>query len=521
MLNSFKKYVLMGFCLISISLFANIDVSKNRKNSKKDTLLFSTPAQVDEALGLYFSEDSLFTPEQMQEDFRFFYEKIVETHPNPYHVISKDSLDRKVQDILKSLDKPMNRREFWLKTASINTYFDAHTNIEDIKEMYEYYEKNTKHILPENLVMLDSLENMYFTSVCENSSLSGKYIKSINGIPAKQIVDKISVYYSKENPNYTPLLFADNFCLFFANVFGITDTFLFEYIKNDTETDFYTFPFQESSIDTTRTTETEQETEWKPIRCHIYEEYGIALIELNTFYAGLLGEHYREDLEKIMSDITEKNIKHLFIDISANGGGNTINALEILNFIKTKENGFQEGSSEIRITQNYRAFANYFEFDRYPLRIKLFSKKYKQVYKQIYKSPIDSFITRDFYWTKNNAKIQYDKNVYLIQSTSGTHSASVDIASIVKFYKLAIIIGEETGGLTACYINPMYFLMPNTSILFRCSVQKSITVGGAMDGRGVIPDVEYKIENPYKRFTLEQLKEMLQLIEEYKAQMNK
>ena len=59
--------------------------------------------------------------------------------------------------------------------------------------------------------------------------------------------------------------------------------------------------------------------------------------------------------------------------------------------------------------------------------------------------------------------------------------------------------------------------MPNASIPFWCSHKKVTDVGGIW-GKGVIPDVEYKIGNPFgKSFTLAELKEMLQLAEQYKT----
>ena len=486
---------LLGLCLMSGSLFA--DGNKPKRN--KDATVLNA-YQAYELLGVRFKEDSLFTPEQMREDLLFFYDKVLRTHPNPYHAISKDSLDKKVEALLKSLDKPMNRREFWLKIATLNACFDAHTEVMRVGEILDYFWANSKPQiswdLSNNMMVLDSLRNFYFNPAYSDSLLAGKHIKSVNGMPANQIVDKISTYYSHESKNPLSHRFSGYFFVLYPHLFGRVDSFRFEYLNNNNEVAVRTF----TSKDTASYTQTKQQTNDKSIfggknfvRFNLYED-SIAIIELNSFMPEYLGKNYRKELEAIMNTVVKKNVKHLFIDISANEGGDDICAFEILNFIKTEKKKYYAATSEIKISPGYRAIMAQSSL------------------------PDGSMIKRDWNWRKNNSKIQYNQNFYLIQSTMGTHSASVSLASLVKAYKLGTIIGEETGGLTGCYINCVFWAMPNTSIPFMCSVQKSINVGGAMDGRGVLPDVEYNMKNPYKIFILEQLKEMLKLVEEYKTE---
>jgi len=119
-----------------------------------------------------------------------------------------------------------------------------------------------------------------------------------------------------------------------------------------------------------------------------------------------------------------------------------------------------------------------------------------------------------YYQTKKEKPCTYYGNVYLLQSNV-TFSAAISLSSFFKYYKFGPIIGEETGGLTACYIDSYSCRLPNSNFYMYCSAQEYIYPNGKWDGRGVLPDIEYKIENLEKSFTLEQLKEMLQLVEEY------
>ncbi len=502
-LSNPNKYLILFFSLISIFLFAGNGKPKKNKYERDTTLLRNHVASLEFAK-IYFGEDSLFTPEQMREDVLFFYEKIQQTHPNPYHVLSKDSLDEKVRQILESLDKPMNRREFWLKIAVLNAYFDAHTTILNVIELSNY-QKTNSNIKIGNLILSDYSKNLYFNPEYKDSLLAGKQIKSINNIPAYQIVETFSAYYSHENKNRLSQLFAHHLNLLYSNIFGNVDSLQIEYLKNDNELAIHTLYPPDTSKKTISATPTQYE--WKAIRFNLYEEESIAVIEINTSTPERLSKHYREDLDTIMATVIAKNIQYLFIDVSRNGGGNSDYANEILNFIKTNENYYYSASAEIKISPSYRT--------RMAPNLSLYNKK---SLKSIgYYNPDGSIMKYDYYWTKNNASIQYDRNLYLIQSMAGTHSAAISLASLVKAYKFGTIIGEETGGLTACYIDVMCYIMPNASIPFWCSHKKVTDVGGIW-GKGVIPDVEYKIGNPFgKSFTLAELKEMLQLAEQYKT----
>jgi hypothetical protein len=505
-------------CLIPFSLFANNGKPKKNKNERDTTIL--RLGESNKLANIRFSEDSLFTPEQLREDVLFFYKKIVATHPNPYYLISKDSLDKEVENILTSLDKPLSRREFWLKIATLHACFDAHTVFLRIGEISDYYNLNTKPKMADNMLMLDSLGNLCFNSQYEESLLAGKQIKRVNDIPADKIVDIISNYYSHENKNTLSIRFSSHFFLLFANIFGAVDTFCFEYQKNDTEIAVRSFYPVELSKNTVSSIQPKQQRNSKNIwggknfvRFILYEEDSIAILELNDFNPINLGENYRKDLEAIMDIVMRKNIKHLFVDISANGGGFDHHALEILNFIKTKKKKYYVSGGVIKTSPAYRE-----AIERMATGKPNLFERLGKYYRGVFKSKIGSMLKSDFNWEKNNSTIQYDQNVYFIQSTMATYSASVTLVSVVKSYNLGIIIGEETGGLTNCYINPVAFAMPNTSIPFRCSMQKSVDVGG-VEGKGVLPDVEYKIGNPYYSFTLEQLKEMLQLVEQHKKQI--
>jgi C-terminal processing protease CtpA/Prc len=136
-------------------------------------------------------------------------------------------------------------------------------------------------------------------------------------------------------------------------------------------------------------------------------------------------------------------------------------------------------------------------------------------YRSIRRIPYGEYYsTEGGYRIKKNAKL-YRENVYLIQG-GGTYSAAVDLSTVFQYYKMGEIIGEETGGLTSGYIDSPQFILPNTNIEFYCAIKEFINAVSNQDGRGMLPDIEYPTGGEKKDFSLKELKEMLQLIQEKK-----
>jgi hypothetical protein len=119
------------------------------------------------------------SPKQMKKDVLFFYEKLLKTHPNPYQVLSPEKLDIKIQELLDSLNKPLNRREFSLKITTLNAYFDGHTQIQPAAEVYKHAEKGL--LLPEYAIEIKN-DAFFFAQNHPyiDSSLYGKKIIKIN-----------------------------------------------------------------------------------------------------------------------------------------------------------------------------------------------------------------------------------------------------------------------------------------------------------------------------------------------------
>jgi C-terminal processing protease CtpA/Prc len=76
---------------------------------------------------------------------------------------------------------------------------------------------------------------------------------------------------------------------------------------------------------------------------------------------------------------------------------------------------------------------------------------------------------------------------------SGTFSSAMMLANAVADFKLAKLIGEETGGIPNSFGEVYFFDLPNTKI--QVSVSSALFVranGNSRDRHGILPDVEVR-----------------------------
>ena len=456
----------------------------------------------------------VLSPKQMKEDVLFFYEKILETHPNPYQVLTPEMLDMKIQELLNSLDKPLSVREFSLKITPLNAYFDGHTQIYRAKEVYEYAEKWLE--LPEYFI---EMKNGTFFFAQDHpyldSALYGKRIIKMNDVFCEKLIALTQQHLSFES--HQDKQFPMVAIVLLKNLLCFSDTIHIEYESNNgiEVVSFVPDDFKEPKY------LIKKEKKEKPFDFKHYKQESIAILELNTFTPSELEKEsgeFEKAIAKIIDSITKSDVKHFFIDIASNRGGNSQYANQVLDFLVNDTTNFYWCESIIKLSPKIKRSA----LREHRLNL-LLSKEYRKnkveirsLMKIIKKM---RFFQQKYHWQPSGRENIYKNNVYLIQSGS-SYSAAVNLSSFVKAYKTAIIIGEETGGKTSGYINMLTFTMKNSKMTFTCSVQYFEEVAHTEKNRGILPDIEYKIANPERSFTLEQLKEMLKLIEGYKMEKN-
>jgi hypothetical protein len=127
-------------------------------------------------------------PKFLKEDVDFLLRSIEEIHPNPYAYTPKEDIYKMKMDIIKQIDHPMTRFEFYKKIAPlVASLKDGHTSVKLSK-------------IPEKLfpLKIKIFGNRIFIGKEYKDIPQGSEILEINGIKANELIGRMQKYISGE-----------------------------------------------------------------------------------------------------------------------------------------------------------------------------------------------------------------------------------------------------------------------------------------------------------------------------------
>lgn len=160
-------------------------------------------------------------------------------------------------------------------------------------------------------------------------------------------------------------------------------------------------------------------------------------------------DEYRKCLREMFSEVKDKGIKNVVVDLRDNGGGNSYVADE---------------------------FITYLDIDRYNIDTSKwrFGFLYLHLHKQIKEN-------------RKNTPLTFKGNVYLLTSVS-TFSSAMEFAEYIKDNHLGTIIGEAPGNSANGYGEIAIFQMPNSKLYFQVSTEHFVRASGTVE-KWITPDI--------------------------------
>jgi hypothetical protein len=206
----------------------------------------------------------------------------------------------------------------------------------------------------------------------------------------------------------------------------------------------------------------------EPSRYWFYHENRTCYWRYNSFN---YSEPGRKHIDAVFADILEKNAENLIIDLRFNGGGNSMAADYIMNYITSKPYCLYSGS-DVKIS---RQIPHKEQFGIFSIFMRGRIIKYRN--KGKLKKPADM----DY---------RFPGRVYALIGPA-TYSSASDFAAALEDFDIAILAGEETGGLRECFGDAPRFPMPNSGIKFGVSHKRwyaPVSKPGD-DKQGATPDI--------------------------------
>ncbi len=186
------------------------------------------------------------------------------------------------------------------------------------------------------------------------------------------------------------------------------------------------------------------DSEW--VYYEIDEEHSLAVFTLRSCR---YNSEYLSTLDAFFTEVFDKNIENIALDLRGNGGGNSMVANEFIDYLDVK---------------SYKSW--------------------------------DSAVRYGWYLLKNeNIVISPDKNesvfdgeLYVLTDIQ-TYSAAMDFAMLIADNGLGTIVGEPSGNLPDGYGDCLFFQMPNSKLLISVSFKKWSRIDSSKAGEAIMPDV--------------------------------
>ena len=368
----------------------------------------------------------VLTSQQAIEDLDYMMTFLKKDHPACYGGVPSEVEERynKVKSELESLDT-VTVNELCRKTEYVlSCLHDGHTYT---FPTYDYH----------------YLKDSY------SDELAGYKTVSVNGLTidelAKQSADLIS--YEAESWEITRIR-SLYFTLEGLDYLGLDNTEVTYVFEKDGQTITRTYTQEDYALIDEIEIKSDNSALQSFVSYKIDEEKSLAIMTLTSCRAN---SEYNKAVKDMFTEVKEKNIQHVAVDIRGNGGGNDAVIGEFFRYLDI--DGYNTCGLEWRLG-----------FIKIPYPV-MYEKNEKVN---------DLLFTGDFY----------------LLTSSGTFSSAMLYAQYVKDNHVGTIIGEAPGNDPNGYGEVVYFALPNSKIFMSVSTKHFIRVDKDAGTYLVEPDIE-------------------------------
>ncbi|GAB3937864.1 S41 family peptidase [Mucilaginibacter myungsuensis] len=454
------------------------------------TLITNTSlAQVFDTVSYY----KKYPVAQLHQDLDALLKKFEEIHPNYFKETPRDTVLKRYEQLKARITKPLNRMDFMNMFAPMvfDVIKDGHNYVNAPGEEIQQYIDRDGLFFP---LPVRIYKRMLFVNSRKADLPYNTQIKSINGVPAQDIVDKILGSYNPENDRYEESYCSGDFSRMFWVSYGMMKQFKITYADGDAVKEIVMTGAKLEQVDQLRA-KPQSEAKNYLIRYPNYAYYELPdqRIGVLEYKACADLENFRPFCDSVFTRIRKAGLKDLIIDIRNNDGGTT-RLNQILYEYITDKPVAQYTQVDIKVSkeskrdliQANRKFAGWFKWYHYlyyPIYIRLEAGR-----KLLLTARNGTMVTQTFQpVTPPKNDLLFKGDIYLLTGNS-TYSSAAIFAAAFKCYQLGAIVGQETGEPTCFTGDWVSVVLPNTKLDVAISDRRFLLACGKCDGRGVLPD---------------------------------
>jgi hypothetical protein len=399
-----------------------------------------------------FGEFPKIEKEKLQRDLDLLYQGLDKFHSGMYWYTSKDSVDIAFQNAKSKISTDLNVLEFHKIIAPLVALSrEGHTSVFLPKEVKEETNKNENiRFLPLKVVFLG--EKLYCIQNASNNlaKIETIEIEKINGETPIEIVAKIGSLIAEDgfikDVKYSDLK-GFSFSKYYYYYYGIVENYEVKF-KDISETiTLNSLPISQININllSRYSNKFQAEINNDPLQFNIINSK-TAYIAINTFDNTQIQKEskyktLKKFLENTLSEIKEKGIENLIIDVSKNGGGTEGNEGLLYSYFGENYQKYTRVRAKTQIAKLDNGVDKPIQLKVFGLFERLFTNKKMQ----------DGSLERrnncilGLMAYKKTPKNKFKGNIYVIISPI-TYSGGSEFSNMMYSRGLATFIGKETGG---------------------------------------------------------------------------
>ncbi len=417
--------ILMGLSVLT--------ASNNIAKANENTSLVATTSQSEvKNQNVNFE----ITRQQSIEDINYVLQVIKDRHASSVEKLPDEVVNQAKIEIANLKDKVSVIEEFRIVSRIFTKLNDEHS--------FVYTPNCSKGKLPFDTELRDN------KIICINGDFKDYEIVSINDMAIPDLYKKFKEHQPHEIDEWAYYNFFESPYRLYGGSLTLAGIDVFKPIKvtfkKGTDTKSSNFSLKKSAM--------QNEEAW--VKFEIDEKQSVGIFTLDEC---ILNDEYLNTVNKFFTEVKNKNLKNIVVDVRNNSGGQSKVIDEFTKYIKNLP----------PIIKDFREYAR---------------KNDKLVYKDYsYK------LTEEDIKLRNTLPL-YDGNIYILTSHA-TFSSGMWFAAIFSDNNLAKIVGEVPGispegfgEVTEAYVTP------NAKLKFSTSQNKFYRPDETKDGKKLIPDVQ-------------------------------
>ncbi|MBK6574272.1 MAG: hypothetical protein IPG21_17700 [Saprospiraceae bacterium] len=411
-----------------------------------------------------FSNKSVFTVEELKQDFSALRSSIEESHPGLYLYKSKSIIDSIFNANYSSLNKAMTGREFILLTCRVASQIgDGHLRVVPPKIQLDSLD-NGPTAIPFNVYCIDN--KLYVRknySPLDDKEFLGSQIISINGHSIEGFIKEYLQIFPSDGNNlthkYRLLSSSRYFTRYFSMLYGYAEQYNVDYISLN-ETALKTKTLQGLTFDKLLKIAKERYPdkieEQKPAYFKINEDKKYAYLKIKSFDKGQYKKNkmnFEKFLKVSFKKMKSTNVPNLIIDVRDNGGGTDEYGRILFSYFVTEPFDY------------YRSLRmNKESFDCFKYTNRPDMKAPTGMLKPNKEGTFDN-VQHPNVGRLNPLSPIYAGNIYVLIN-GWCFSTTSEFLSQIHFHTKAVFIGEESGGgyYGNCSGPTPDFTLPNTKV---------------------------------------------------------